>query len=350
MRINRLRPVTSMHSVPQATSLRQAQALRRRANIYAALDLGTNNCRLLVARPEGHGFSVVDAFSRIVRLGEGIGEHGYLSEAAIERTIAALKVCANKMRRRGVTRSRAVATEACRRAANCEAFLARAARETGLEIEIISTAEEAMLALDSCVPLLSHNAEQALLFDIGGGSTELIWVKLASGAPPEVKGWTSISYGVVTLAERYGRDLIGAERYGTMVDLIAAELAPFVSQHRLTETAGQTVVQLLGTSGTVTTIAGVHLKLPRYDRSKVDGIALAFDAVRNVVDDLVVKDFAARSAHPCIGPGRGDVVIAGCAILDAIMRACPVGGLTVADRGLREGILLGMMRADNALT
>jgi exopolyphosphatase/guanosine-5'-triphosphate,3'-diphosphate pyrophosphatase len=317
--------------------------------MYAALDLGTNNCRLLVARPEGRGFSVVDAFSRIVRLGEGVGERGYLSEAAIERTIAALKVCAGKMRRRGVTRSRAVATEACRRAANCEAFLGRATRETGLEIEIISTAEEAMLALDSCVPLLSRDAEQALLFDIGGGSTELIWVKLAPGAPPEVQGWTSIAYGVVTLAERYGRDLIGAARYGVMVDLIAAELAPFVSQHRLTECAGRAVVQLLGTSGTVTTIAGVHLKLPRYDRSKVDGIALAFDAVRAVVDDLVDKDFAARSAHPCIGPGRGDVVIAGCAILDAIMRACPVGGLTVADRGLREGILLGMMRADNAL-
>lgn len=338
-----------MHPGAQATSLRQSHSARRRAETYAALDLGTNNCRLLVARPEGQGFSVVDAFSRIVRLGEGIGESGCLSDAAMERTIAALKVCAGKMRRRGVTRSRAVATEACRRAANCDAFLARAARETGLEIEIISTAEEAMLALDSCVPLLSREAKRALLFDIGGGSTELIWVRLKDNAPPEVEGWISIGFGVVTLAERYGRDLVGAESYNAMIDLIAGELSPFAALHRLSEVAEGSDVQLLGTSGTVTTIAGVHLKLPRYDRSKVDGIALDFDAVRTVVTDLVAKDFFARSAHPCIGPGRGDVVIAGCAILEAIMRACPVGELTVADRGLREGLLLGMMRADNVL-
>lgn len=333
----------------QATSLRQPHAGRSRGPIYAALDLGTNNCRLLVARPEGLGFSVVDAFSRIVRLGEGIGESGYLADGAMDRTIAALKICASKIRRGGVTRYRAVATEACRRAANCDEFLARAAHETGLEIEIISTGEEAMLALDSCVPLLSRSAERALLFDIGGGSTELIWVKLKDGTPPEVEGWTSIGYGVVTLAERYGRDLIGPDNYRVMTDLIATELSPFASRHALKDAVARADVQLLGTSGTVTTIAGVHLKLPRYDRSKVDGIALDFESVRTVVDDLVAKDFAARTAHPCIGPGRGDVVIAGCAILEAIMRACPVGGLTVADRGLREGLLLGMMRADNAL-
>jgi exopolyphosphatase/guanosine-5'-triphosphate,3'-diphosphate pyrophosphatase len=339
-----------MQTGAHASNGRQPQPARRRQHTYAALDLGTNNCRLLVARPDGQGFSVLDAFSRIVRLGEGINDSGCLSEPAIERTIAALRVCASKMRRRGVTRSRAVATEACRRAANCDAFLQRTANETGLEIEIISTGEEAMLALDSCVPLLSKSAERALLFDIGGGSTELIWVRLNGGAPPEVEGWTSIGYGVVTLAEQYGSDHVGADTFDAMTQLIAQKLEPFASQHQLNHSSNGMTVQLLGTSGTVTTIAGVHLKLPRYDRSKVDGIGLSFAAVRAVVDDLVAKDFAARSAHPCIGPGRGDVVIAGCAILEAIMRACPVGGLTVADRGLREGLLLGMMRADNALS
>ena len=111
-----------------------------RARVYAALDLGTNNCRLLVARPEGAGFRVVDAFSRIVRLGEGVAEHGRLSEEAIERTLMALQVCANKLERRGVSRLRAVATEACRRAENCQAFLDRAERETGLAIQTISPA------------------------------------------------------------------------------------------------------------------------------------------------------------------------------------------------------------------
>ncbi|MSO75240.1 MAG: Ppx/GppA family phosphatase [Alphaproteobacteria bacterium] len=339
-----------MEPAAQANSLRQPpHAGKLRAQTYAALDLGTNNCRLLVARPEGQSFNVVDAFSRIVRLGEGIGESGTLGEAAMDRTIAALKICASKIHRRGVTRYRAVATEACRRAANCDAFLARTAHETGLEIEIISTGEEAMLALDSCTPLLSRSAVRALLFDIGGGSTELIWVKLKDRAKPEVVGWTSVAYGVVTLAERFGGDLIGSDRYREMTNLIMTELAPFADQHRLKDAVQGSEVQLLGTSGTVTTIAGVHLKLPRYDRSKVDGIALDFGSVRAVVDDLVAKDFAARSAYPCIGPGRGDVVIAGCAILEAIMRACPVGGITVADRGLREGLLLGMMRADNVL-
>ena len=315
---------------------------------FGALDLGTNNCRLLVARPKGKGFRVVDAFSRIVRLGEGVAQSGRLSEQAIERTIGALRVCAGKLRRGGVGHYRAVATEACRRAENRQAFIDRAGDETGLSIEIISPAEEVRLALEGCTPLFDWTRRHVLVLDIGGGSTELIWVRLDDGRPPELTAWTSIGHGVVSLAERYGGDRVGRTVYDAMVTEIEGEIGPFTEAHGITAGAGDDRVQLLGTSGTVTTIAGIHLGLPRYDRQRVDGLRLRFDDVRAVIDTVIDQDFAARAAQPCIGPGRGDVMIAGCAILDAVMAICPAGQLDVADRGLREGMLLRMMRAARA--
>ena len=315
---------------------------------FGALDLGTNNCRLLVARPKGKGFRVVDAFSRIVRLGEGVAQSGRLSEQAMERTIGALRVCAGKLRRGGVSHYRAVATEACRRAENRQAFIDRAGDETGLSIEVISPAEEVQLALEGCTPLFDRTRRHVLVLDIGGGSTELIWVRLDDGRPPELAAWTSIGHGVVSLAERYGGDRVGRAVYDAMVAEIEGEIGTFAEAHGITAGAGDDRVQLLGTSGTVTTIAGIHLGLPRYDRQRVDGLRLRFDDVRAVIDTVIDQDFAARAAQPCIGPGRGDVMIAGCAILDAVMAICPAGQLDVADRGLREGMLLRMMRAARA--
>ena len=312
---------------------------------FGALDLGTNNCRLLVARPRGKNFRVVDAFSRIVRLGEGVARSGQLSEPAIERTIGALRVCAGKLRRAGVKRYRAVATEACRRAENRQAFIDRADDETGLSIEIIAPAEEVQLALEGCTPLFDRTMRHVLLLDIGGGSTELIWVRLDDGGPPELAAWTSIGHGVVSLAEYYGGDRVGRSTYTAMSAEIASEIGPFAETHGIPAGAADGTVQLLGTSGTVTTIAGIHLGLPRYDRQQVDGLRLQFDDVRAVIDSVIDQDFASRSAQPCIGPGRGDVMVAGCAILDAVMAICPAGQLDVADRGLREGMLLRMMRA-----
>ena len=315
---------------------------------FGALDLGTNNCRLLVARPKGKGFRVVDAFSRIVRLGEGVAQSGRLSEQAMERTIGALRVCAGKLRRGGVSHYRAVATEACRRAENRQAFIDRADDETGLSIEIISPAEEVQLALEGCTPLFDRTRRHVLVLDIGGGSTELIWVRLDGSRRPELAAWTSIGHGVVSLAERYGGDRVGRAVYDAMVAEIEGEIGPFAVAHDITAGASDDKVQLLGTSGTVTTIAGIHLGLPRYDRQRVDGLRLRFDDVRAVIDTVIDQDFAARAAQPCIGPGRGDVMIAGCAILDAVMAICPAGQLDVADRGLREGMLLRMMRAARA--
>jgi exopolyphosphatase/guanosine-5'-triphosphate,3'-diphosphate pyrophosphatase len=314
-------------------------------HILAALDLGTNNCRLLVARPSSGGFRIVDAFSRIVRLGEGLTASGLLSEAAMDRTIAALRICADKIRRRGVTHTRSVATEACRRAGNCEHFVERVRRETGIEIEIISTREEAELAFNGCAPLLNGHLTRALVFDIGGGSTELGWLTLRPGQMPRLDGWVSVPLGVVNLTERYGGDSITVAAYEAMVAEVAAHLRPFEAAYGIARHVAAGAVQMLGTSGTVTTLAGVHLGLPRYDRSVVDGSYLEFDAIQAISRRLAAMDCASRATSPCIGPERADLVVAGCAILEAICTAWPVGRLRVADRGVREGILFGLLAA-----
>ena len=320
----------------------------RGALTYAALDLGTNNCRLLVARPSGDGFHVIDAFSRIIRLGEGITASGRLNEAAIERAVEALGICRDKMRNRGVTRARLIATEACRAAANGEEFLARVAQEVGLELEVIDRGTEAELAASGCTPLIDPQADGVILFDIGGGSSEL--VRLARSAPvergpplPEIESWVSLPVGVVTLAERHGGHRVTREVYEAMV----AEVAAFVD--RFAVQCGSCSVEhmhMLGTSGTVTTIAGVHLDLRRYERRRVDGCWMSLEQVTLVTERLLAMSYDERAANPCIGVDRADLVLAGCAILEAIHRAFPCRRLRVADRGLREGMLVKMMRQD----
>jgi exopolyphosphatase / guanosine-5'-triphosphate,3'-diphosphate pyrophosphatase len=315
----------------------------RWAHTYAAIDLGTNNCRLLVARPTRSGFRVIDAFSRIVRLGEGLSDSGCLSEAAMDRTIEALEICADKMRRRGVDRRRCVATDACRRAENGAAFLDRVVAETGLTLETIAAEEEAGLALKGCLPLIGPDARHALVFDIGGGSTEVMLTDTGGGAS-DMTGWVSLPFGVVNLSERYGGDALSVSAYDAMVAEVDDHLAPFCQRHGVLAMVGRGEAQLLGTSGTVTTLTGVHLDLRRYDRAVVDGAFLNFDDIRDMSDRLRCQDFAARAAHPCIGAERADLVVAGCAILEAICRRWPIGRLRVADRGLREGILLDLIR------
>jgi exopolyphosphatase/guanosine-5'-triphosphate,3'-diphosphate pyrophosphatase len=317
---------------------------------YAALDLGTNNCRLLVARPSGEGFRVVDAFSRIVRLGEGVSFSGRLSEPAIDRAIAALTICRNKMKNRGVTRTRLIATEACRAAENGEDFRARVAEQLDLELEVIDRETEANLAATGCTPLIDPEADGVVLFDIGGGSSELVRLnqshKPRRGPPlPQIRGWVSLPTGVVTLAERHGGISVTRESYEGMVVEVSALIEPFVREHGDDGLSG---IHMLGTSGTVTTIAGVHLNLKRYDRNRVDGCWMSAPEINAVVDRLLAMSYEDRVASPCIGAERADLVLAGCAILEAIRRAFPCPRLRVADRGLREGMLVQMMREDGA--
>ena len=314
---------------------------------YAALDLGTNNCRLLVARPGGSGFRVVDAFSRIVRLGEGLAASGVLSEDAMARALDALKICADKIAGRRVAAGRYVATEACRRAANCEAFLARARQEIGIEIEIISSTEEARLVVAGCAPLLNPRIPYAIVFDIGGGSTEIVWLRLWGGGNrgrPEILGSMSLPFGVVTLTDRFGGTEVSPATYRAMVAEAMAALAPFERTNDIQRHVRTGRVQMLGSSGTVTTLAGIHLALPRYTRALVDGSVLTFEQISVVSAHLAGLDLAGRAANPCIGRERADLVLSGCAILDAICATWPVGRLRVADRGVREGILFDLMQ------
>jgi exopolyphosphatase/guanosine-5'-triphosphate,3'-diphosphate pyrophosphatase len=325
----------------------RADAGRRAGNTFAALDLGTNNCRMLVGVPIADGFRVLDSFSRIVRLGEGLHHTGMLSDVAMDRAILALQACAARLERRPVRRVRAIATEACRRATNGAAFLRRVKEETGLDIGIISTREEAELALESCSPLLAGSGRRALLFDIGGGSTELAWVRMSPTGPALI-GYDSLPVGVVTLAERWGGAGFTRDGFDAMVDDVVARLRQFESIHCIGHEIRNGGVRLLGTSGTVTTLAGVSLGLARYRRPLVDGVALtAADAAASVAA-LHAMGREGLAAHPCVGPDRVDYVLPGCAVFTAITRIWPAPEVIVADRGLREGMLLRMIRADRA--
>jgi exopolyphosphatase/guanosine-5'-triphosphate,3'-diphosphate pyrophosphatase len=308
------------------------------------LDLGTNNCRLLIARPAGDGFVVIDAFSRIVRLGEGLAASNRLSDAAMDRAVAALSVCADKLRRRNVTLVRSVATEACRRASNGAAFVARVREETGIQLEIISAEQEARLAVTGCQALLEPGNGPALVFDIGGGSTELVLLDGENESGPQIGDWFSAPWGVVSLSE--SEPHVGDNEaelraaYARMHARVRDAFAPF--QATLAR-RGVNGGRLLGTSGTVTTLASLHLDLPNYDRRIVDGLIVPADAMRRVSQQLAGMNVAARAQLPCIGQERADLVVAGCAILEAILDLWPAERLSVADRGIREGILRTLM-------
>jgi exopolyphosphatase/guanosine-5'-triphosphate,3'-diphosphate pyrophosphatase len=315
---------------------------------FAALDLGTNNCRLLVAVPgRGGQFRVVDAFSRIVRLGEGLAASGRLADAAMDRAVEALVVCGEKLRGRKVRRARLVATEACRAASNGREFLARVEREAGLRLEIIDRRTEARLAVSGCGPLVDRETEGVVLFDIGGGSSEIALVDISGRRSQRlanhIVSWTSLPVGVVSLAERFGGRDVTRRVFDDMVADVAAMIERFEGRDRIRHLMDGARFHLLGTSGTVTTLAGVHLGLQRYDRRRVDGLWLDDAHVDLMIERLLEWDFGQRVANPCIGADRADLVLAGCAILQAIRAAWPSKRLRVADRGLREGILSELM-------
>jgi exopolyphosphatase/guanosine-5'-triphosphate,3'-diphosphate pyrophosphatase len=317
---------------------------------YAALDLGTNNCRLLIARPSGRDFTVIDAFSRVVKLGEGLATSGRLSDKAMDRTLGALSICADKLQRRNVRLARSVATEACRRAANGLEFIERVRRETGIALDIISAEEEARLAVLGCHILLESGHGPAVIFDIGGGSTELVLVEAGGEGSrvPRILDWQSVPWGVVSLTDTVGRaedsEAARITRYQTMHQMVADSFAPFAA--RVAEAARHEDIRLLGTSGTVTTLASLYLELPSYDRKAVDGLIVPAPAMRDISARLSVMTPFERATLPCIGQDRAELVVAGCAILEAILDLWPARRLGVADRGIREGILRSLMAAE----
>ena len=343
-------PVKSVVATPIPPRYEEPQ---RKAELFAALDLGTNNCRLLVATPTKPGqFRVIDAFSRIVRLGEGLTATGRLNGAAMDRAVEALKICADKLRSRPVKQARLIATEACRAAENGEEFLARVLTETGLDLEIVDRETEARLAVSGCGPLVGGHTDALVLFDIGGGSSEVALIDRSRRRSPrladQIVAWTSLPVGVVSLAERFGGKHVSAEVYTAMVDDVLGMISRFDKRHALGDLAAGDRFHLLGTSGTVTTLAGIHLGLERYDRRRVDGLWMLDEEVTAMSERLQSWTFEERVANACIGAERADLVLAGCAILDGIRRTWPSDRLRVADRGLREGLLTEMMATDGA--
>ncbi len=323
--------------------------------IYAALDLGTNNCRLLIARhvptaAQPYNIRVLDSFSRIVRLGEEMGAQKRLSEEAMERTIRALHNCKRKIEKFHITRSRFVTTEACRQATNSEEFLARVRREVGIDIEIIPTSEEAKLAFVGCAMLMAPQPPYALIFDIGGGSTEVLWVKIEAGAKGHspfshtVLDWFSLDRGVMNLSEAFGGHHMADQYYTEMVDLVTRQLADFNTRNQISEAIAQGQVQMLSTSGTVTTLAAIHLDLPRYDRTRIDGLTLSRQELVSAAQNVQKMRASERFAHPCIGSDRSDFIVSGCALFDAVTTLWPVPHMTIADRGVREGIVISLMQ------
>ncbi len=339
------------------------------AALYAALDLGTNSCRMLIAQPKGSQFHVVDSFSKSVQLGAGLEATGRISRASMNRTVQALRICQKKLRKHGVQRMRLVATEACRRASNRRELLRLVRRETGLEMEIIGTEEEARLAVISCAPLVSVNTEQLLVVDIGGGSTELVWIDLSrvpklerpraimrlhvgfeSGPSPfpkaHVVDWISVPLGVATLRDQF-MDVEGdAARFALMSCHFEEQLAGFAPYADEQTREG---FQIIGTSGTVTTVAACHLGLRRYDRNKVDGLRMTSDQIDRVIESYLRLGPEGRRRDPRIGRDRQALIMSGAAILQALMRVWPTDRLSVADRGLREGLLYAQMSTDGVL-
>ena len=313
------------------------------APLFAALDLGTNNIRMLLAIPAPDGFRVVDSFNRIVRLGEGVETTGQLSGTAMARAIEAVQACAARLGRRPLAGLRAVATEACRRAGNGAAFLQTARAETGIRFELITAEDEAALAVESCAPLLGQHPN-ALLFDIGGGSTEIAWLRTAPGTDPAVLAVESLPLGVATLWDRHGPAVFTVAGFTAIAGDVAARLTSFDRRHRIAEAVAAGQVQMLGTSGTVTTLAGVALGLTRYRRPLVDGVTLPAAAAARAIALLRALDRPGLERHACVGPDRVEFVLPGCAIFAGIRALWPTPSITVADRGLREGMLLRLMR------
>jgi exopolyphosphatase/guanosine-5'-triphosphate,3'-diphosphate pyrophosphatase len=359
-----LRPIG--HELVESPALNPAGADRK---LYAALDLGTNSCRMLIAEPVGNQFKVVDSFSKSVRLGAGLERSGRLSRSSILRTLQALQVCRQKLKRHRVRKMRLVATEACRRASNGADFMARVQRETGLRLNIIDPQEEAQLAVVSCAPLVSPHTDQLLVVDIGGGSTELVWIDLTRVPPNDrarsimrmhlgfqmpcgeqsqakVVDWISVPLGVATLREQFNDVEDDSARFALMSWFFEENLSEFAPYKDEQPRKG---FQIVGTSGTVTTVAASHLGLKRYDRNKVDGLTMTSDEIDAVIRRYVMLGEEGRRRDPRIGEDRQALIMSGAAILQALLRCWPTDRLSVADRGLREGMLYAQMAADGVL-
>ena len=301
----------------------------------ATVDLGTNTVRLLVVEPAGATWRTLAQTQRVTRLGEGQGATGRLAPEPMRRTAAAVAEFSRAARALGADRVRIVATSAVREAVNREEFVAHLERESGERVEVVSGEEEARLTLKGVASGLPLLGGAFVLFDIGGGSTEFVLAR--DGAPAAA---VSLRLGVVTLQEEWGEPgPVRWDRFARLREHVERRLAVEVPA----TIAGAAAAELVGTAGTVTTLAALDLGLRAYDPAAVHGHRLDRAAVERQLARLGALDVEARALLPCLEPGRADVIIPGIAICLAAMARLGRDSVVVSDRGLREGILCELL-------
>lgn len=304
----------------------------------ATIDLGSNTVRLLVADVEGPGrWRVVAEHQTVTRLGEGLAATGALGEVPMARTLAVVRDYVARGAALGATETRIVATSAVREAANGSVFAAAVERATGWRVRVVSGEDEARLTLLGVRHGVGPLAGPVVVFDIGGGSTEYI---LADGE--QVRATASLRLGVVPLAERYPfPERVDRSRYAALLREVMRQLA----RELPAEILSARPAHLVGTAGTVTTLAALDLGLPRYDAGRVQGHRLSRAAIERLGARLGSLTVGERAALPCLEPGRADLIVPGVAIVMATLDCLGVDGLTVSDSGLREGILAAAAHA-----
>lgn len=298
-------------------------------DISAAIDLGTNSARLLIATRGASGEMEILVLKRVItRLGGGFTRERGISPAACDRTLSALRDFSREMRKTGVSHTRAVATSAVRDAVNGREFVERVYAETGIRLDIIDGREEALLTLNGVVSGLGRSGD-SIVFDIGGGSTEYT---LARGKTPLFT--RSLPLGVVRLTEGKGSleamdDKVRRELKALMMEVEGSGLGSFPE--------GAT---LIGTAGTPTTLAAMDLKLARYDHHKVHGHVLGISTVRELFETVCPLTAEERLHVPGIEKGREDLVVAGFLVTLRTMELFGFDRFTVSDAGLLEGLLM----------
>jgi exopolyphosphatase/guanosine-5'-triphosphate,3'-diphosphate pyrophosphatase len=315
---------------------------------------------------------VIDSFAKIISLGEGIKQTGVLSEEAIERTIVALRACKKKLDSHRIYKMRAVATEACRQASNTKSLIERVNSEIGVDLEVISPQEEARLVLKGCSGVISDEKNYGILMDIGGGSTEVVWLKINKGMTrPTISVIDSISlpFGVVTISDTYTHSKNNQEIYTVLRKNILSTIDTFMKKNNIRTNFSKGDVQVITSSGTTTTLGSLTLGLSTYDRSSVDGKDFSSKKIVEVGEELLSRYLSSTPTTVKLGKeknfitnkffdhvldksseefkifayNRMGLLAAGVVIINSILESIGDCLVRIADRGVREGILYDLM-------
>lgn len=318
----------------------EKKAVRDAKKYFAAIDLGSRNCRTIVGcQSKAGAFEYIETYSKSVSLADGVAASKKLSRKSMDRTIEALAFCSKVLSRYAGLTYLAVATDAMRRAENASVFIKRVKRELGLIISIITPQEEAYYAALGCIEVLSLETEIFVVFDIGGGSSEIALCRQKSDKDIELIDSLSIPYGVINLLE--SKDHLTFSGYSNLVQKISDLSRDFLNQYATTLDFVNNF-QCIGTSGTTTTVAALNMNLRFYDREKINDSILQFSEILKTVHYVQSLSEDERKLHPYISQSNEDLVLGGLTILEGIVRGLPASTITVTDRGVRDGVVYAL--------